>query len=57
MRQVGTQGKTTLLAEGNNLFFIERFDAAFSFTKDQNGVVDGHVIERSGRVFRARKLK
>lgn len=57
MRQVGTQMKTTLLAEGNNLFFIEGFEANLSFTKDQNGVVDGHVVERSGRVFKAKKIK
>ena len=57
MGQPTGQGKTELLAENENKFYVEPADADVSFVKDDSGKVTALKLTQRGRTQEAKKIK
>ena len=57
MGQPTGQGKTELLAENENKFYVEPADADVSFVKDASGKVTALKLTQRGRTQEAKKIK
>jgi CubicO group peptidase (beta-lactamase class C family) len=57
MGQPKGQGKTELLAENENKFYVEPADADVSFVIDASGKVTGLKLTQGGRTQEAKKIK
>ena len=57
MGQPTGQGKTELLAENENKFYVEPADADVSFIKNDTGKVTALKLTQGGRTQEAKKIK
>ena len=57
MGQPTGQGKTELLAENENKFYVEAADADVSFVKDASGKVIALKLTQAGRTMEGKKVK